>query len=829
MIPDEYLQTFVVECRELLEQMEEALLIVEQAAEDPEIINAIFRAAHTIKGSAGMFGIDHIVVFTHAAESVLDRVRSGDVIMTPVLAALLIEAHDHLNILIDLIAEGSQPADEADSRGKSLITRLAAYLGEAVPDQSDIANKIPAVYDSKLDREQSDVVGTDYWHISLRFGLDVFRDGMDPFSFIRCLCSLGRIVHLVTIIDAIPLAEEMNPESCYLGFEISFESKADKIAIENTFNFVRSSCLIRILPPRSKVFEYQRLILELPEQEMRLGEILVKCGTLTPEELENILSAQSESGDTPQRPIGEVLIEQQLVSPPVVEAALEKQKQILENKKSEANLIRVDADKLDELINLVGELIIAGAGTNLIAHRAGMSELIESIGTLSRLVEEVRDSALALRMVQIGATFNRFQRVVRDVSKELGKDVDLIISGAETELDKTVVEKIGDPLTHLVRNSMDHGIEPTELRIARGKPEQFKGAYAEIIGGVNEMLDAILLPIGEGNRILTQISDGKIEELIAQTYKGDHERMKQAVNNVATTLQGLQKELQRLTEASREGQLSERGKPKQFKGAYAEVVGGINEMLDAILLPIGEGNRILSLICGGDLRQRVEIECKGDHDKMKQAVNGVHVWLSGLIAYVAQIANGDMTAKMGKASNDDQIHEWLMLLKSNFQALVTDVNMLSVAAVEGRLQTRADAGKHQGDYRKIVEGFNETLDGVILPVNEVAAVLIDMEKGDLTRMVNGDYNGQLKDFKDTVNNTITKISQVIGEVNSAASNIASASEEVSATAQSMSQATSEQAASVEETSASIEQMSASINQNTENAKVTDGMATHDIR
>jgi two-component system chemotaxis sensor kinase CheA len=470
MIPDEYLQTFVIECRELLEQMEEALLIVEQAADDPEIINAIFRAAHTIKGSAGMFGIDPIVAFTHAAESVLDRVRSGDIAMSSVLAALFIEAHDHLSVLIDHVAEDSHPAGETDSRGKNLIKQLEAYLGETAADQPDKSSEMPVVHQSKLEREQSDEVGTDLWHLSLRFGVDVFRNGMDPFSFVRCLSSLGSVVQLVTLIDAIPAAEEMDPESCYLGFEISFSSDADKLAIENIFNFVRSDCLIRILPPHSKVSEYQRLILELPEQEMRLGEILVKCGTLTPEELGNILRLQSEHGDDPQRPIGEVLVEQQMVSQPVIEAALEKQKQIKETKKSEASLIRVDADKLDELINLVGELIIAGAGTNLIARRAGMADLIESTATLSRLVEEVRDSALALRMVQIGGTFNRFQRVVRDVSKELGKDIDLVISGGETELDKTVVEKIGDPLTHLVRNSMDHGIEPAELRIARGKP-----------------------------------------------------------------------------------------------------------------------------------------------------------------------------------------------------------------------------------------------------------------------------------------------------------------------------------------------------------------------
>lgn len=301
---------------------------------------------------------------------------------------------------------------------------------------------------------------------------DVFRNGMDPFSFIRHLSKFGTIVQLVTILDAIPASEEMDPESCYLGFEISFRTDVSKVEIENVFNFVRDDCTLHIIPPHSKVSEYQKLIQDLPEQEMRLGEILVNCGTLTPEELKHVLEFQSEHGheEQPQRPIGEVLVEQKLVSPPVVEAALKKQEQVKEHKKAEANLIRVDAEKLDELINLVGELIIAGAGTNLIARNAGISDLIESTATLSRLVEEVRDSALALRMVQIGATFNRFQRVVRDVSKELGKDIDLVISGADTELDKTVVEKIGDPLTHLVRNSMDHGIEPADVRIARGKP-----------------------------------------------------------------------------------------------------------------------------------------------------------------------------------------------------------------------------------------------------------------------------------------------------------------------------------------------------------------------
>ncbi|QPK65150.1 MCP four helix bundle domain-containing protein [Methylomonas sp. LL1] len=299
----------------------------------------------------------------------------------------------------------------------------------------------------------------------------------------------------------------------------------------------------------------------------------------------------------------------------------------------------------------------------------------------------------------------------------------------------------------------------------RGKPEQFKGAYAEVVGGVNDMLDAILLPIGEGNRILAQISNGKIDELIAQTYQGDHEKMKLAVNNVATTLQGLQKELQRLTVASREGQLSERGKPEQFKGAYAEVIVGVNDMLDAILLPIGEGNRILSLICGGNLRQKVDIACKGDHDKMKQAVNGVHGWLSDLIAYVTKLANGDMTAEMAKASGDDQIHEWLMLLKRNIQALVTDANMLSKAAVEGRLATRADATKHQGDFRKIVEGVNDTLDAVIGPLNVAANYVDNISKGAIPAIITDTYNGDFNILKNNLNTCIDAVNALVADAN----------------------------------------------------------------
>ncbi|MDX8399307.1 MAG: chemotaxis protein CheA [Gallionellaceae bacterium] len=466
---DEALHTFIAECQELLQDMEDALLRIEQSPDDEELINAIFRAAHTIKGSAGLFGLDHIVAFTHVAESVLDKVRNGELKIDGSLVAVMLSSCDHLVEMIEHLSGGTEPTAELHEKSAAIILELNKYLGDEAVKDTALAIQVESGPTYTV--EDGGEVETDLWHISLRFGSDVLRNGMDPLSFIRYLATLGKINHVVTLLNNIPAAAEMDPESCYLGFEISMKSDADKATIEGVFEFVREDCLIRILPPTSKISDYLKLIDELPEEDLRVGEMLLRCGTLTQAELDAAVRLQeNENPNEPHHPIGEVLVAAHMVEPEVMAAALGKQKQVKDNKSSEANLIRVDADKLDELINLVGELIIAGASTNLIAERTGDAALLEATATLSRLVEEVRDSALKLRMVQIGGTFNRFQRVVRDVSKELGKEIELVISGAETELDKTVVEKIGDPLTHLVRNSMDHGIESAEVRVSRGKP-----------------------------------------------------------------------------------------------------------------------------------------------------------------------------------------------------------------------------------------------------------------------------------------------------------------------------------------------------------------------
>ena len=469
---DDALETFVIECRELLEDMENALLAVEQADEKDEMINAIFRAAHTIKGSSGLFSLDHIVAFTHVVESVLDQVRAGKLTINDKLVVLLLSCCDHMRALVDALANGERQGNaELHQQGEPLVTELRTFL-DARP--TILPGNVPATLlqsdaPDSVQRIQGQGVNADHWHISVRFGPDVLKNGMDPLSFIRYLETMGRISGIATLTDQLPAAEQMDPELCYLGFEIAFQSQVDKAAIERVFEFVRDDCQLLILPPHSHISDYVGLIEQQQGELTRLGDMLVQCGSLTPQELEFALGTQMK---TPSTPIGTILVQQGSVQPEVVEAALAKQKQVKETGAAESKSIRVDADKLDQLINLVGELIIAGASVKLIAHRSRVVELTEATSKLATLVEDVRDSALQLRMVRIGATFSRFQRVVHDVSRDLGKDVILLIDGEDTELDKTVVEKIGDPLMHLVRNSMDHGIESAEVRQQRGKPAQ---------------------------------------------------------------------------------------------------------------------------------------------------------------------------------------------------------------------------------------------------------------------------------------------------------------------------------------------------------------------
>lgn len=432
---DDALQTFVVESRELLGLMENGLLSMRESADPSDEINAVFRAAHTIKGSSGLFGIDGIVAFTHVVESVLDRVRDNEIGVDESLISLLLACGDHIGLLVELTAETGNCTDEALlAQAQPLVDALGRYLEapqHVAPTRSDAATDDRAAPTAAPSMQR--------WLISLQCGEPVLRNGMDPLSIILYLARLGEVTRVSANSDRVPSLDALDPEACFLGFEIELLSDAGRPAIEGAFEFIRDDCELKIRTDSDE--------------------------TAAPP-----IQSAAEAADDAD-PIAEPHSPEQGAT--VAAAALARTSGTTrENKSADSRSIRIDADKLDHLIDLVGELITASASTELAARKTQNTELRESAATLNGLIQRVRDSALQLRMVKIGATFNRFRRVVHDVAQELGKRIDLVVEGEDTELDKTVVEKIGDPLTHLVRNSMDHGIEAADVRRARGKPEQ---------------------------------------------------------------------------------------------------------------------------------------------------------------------------------------------------------------------------------------------------------------------------------------------------------------------------------------------------------------------
>jgi len=485
---------FVEECDELLSAMEQALLNLEENPNDPDFINDLFRSVHTIKGSAGVFSFDHLVSFAHLVENLLDDARSHPDIINTDLIATFLRCKDHIEKLVTLAVNDNVISDDTAKEEQELREILNFHIIQKDEHQEtpepEFNPETPIDIDNHL-------VNSEYWHISLRFDPDILKHGMDPASVLRYLKKFGEVIHVTTLYDDLPPINEFDPELCYLGMEIEYNSVSDKQTIESAFEFVREMCEIHILPPRARIAHYADMIKSLPEKNQRVGEILVASGCLTRKELDHALHLQNleaanqqYTGD--QKRLGEILVEQKSIHPEILDTALEKQSKEREKTLPKHRVLRVDADKLDKLINLVGELVIAGANSNLLVNQLGNEALIESMSGLNRLVENIRDQALNLRMVQIGDTFNLYKRVVRDVSKELGKDIRLVINGAETELDKTVVENLADPLLHLIRNAMDHGIESADERSLMGKTSQghvYLNAYHDSGNIVIEVAD----------------------------------------------------------------------------------------------------------------------------------------------------------------------------------------------------------------------------------------------------------------------------------------------------------------------------------------------------
>ena len=416
-------ETFRTEAQELFEQLEEALLDIEGAPGNRDLIDTAFRALHTIKGSGAMFGFEQAAAFTHHVENAFDLVRKGQLAVTPALIETALAAKDHIRALIEA-------PDRADPfRGDMILGDLAIIVGEAPPRPGE----------RRPQRESRPKPERATYRLHIGLPPQVMLSGTNPLLLIEELRALGECT-LAAVTDAVPDLEAIDPHRCYLTWEGLLTTEQPRSAIDDVFIFV---------------LDDMTLSAEEVEVETKLlGEILVERGEVSSDVVRDLLDGQQK--------LGNMLVQEGLLSKDKLTAALAEQghlKTEQERAAKENSAIRVQAEKLDELMDQVGELVIAQVRLKQMAERMGDLSLKSLVEELERLSNHLRDTSTGIRMVQIGSLFSRFRRLVRDLSNELGKQIQLTWSGEETELDKTVIERLHDPLVHLIRNSIDHGIE----------------------------------------------------------------------------------------------------------------------------------------------------------------------------------------------------------------------------------------------------------------------------------------------------------------------------------------------------------------------------------
>ena len=431
-------QIFLDEAAELLAELEGTLLALEDAPEDMDLVDRTFRALHTLKGSGGMFGFSAMAAFTHYVENAFDLIRKGKLAVSRELIGIALAARDHIRSLI----EAPDLADLA--AGETLVETLgtlvsANFLAADAPEQGK----------ETAEEKQAPVT----WRIHFRLAAETLERGGNPLALLDELRGLGHCT-VTPLADRLPPLEQINPFHSYLAWDVVLTSEQPKSAIEDVFLFVSDDAELSISP--------------VPIAEERLGDILIRRGDVSPDELEEIATRQPR--------LGQMLVKEGVVPEDRVASALAEQKHVKAEVESARNAqaqagssVRVPAERLDGLMDQVGELVIAQARLKQLV--AASSDLaIKSVAEeIERLSNGLRDTTMGIRAVPIASLFDRFRRLVRDLSRELEKDVQLSMSGEETELDKTVIERLNDPLIHIIRNSMDHGIEPPEVREQAGK------------------------------------------------------------------------------------------------------------------------------------------------------------------------------------------------------------------------------------------------------------------------------------------------------------------------------------------------------------------------
>ncbi len=465
----QFKETYITECFELLEEMEEKLLSFDVDAPDVETLHAIFRCAHSIKGGAGAFGFSQITNFTHIAEYLLDALREGKLTPTREMIDDLLKSVD---VIMQMVRAAQSDEVLADDFGKDLCDTLEAYV-----EGSDGTVPSAASDDSTHDITASENTGGETHFYTIRFlpHEHLFKTGNEPLLIIRELKTLGDVTVTVDM-EKLPPLESLDPEICYLSWQIELESDKPRSMVEEVFEFVEDACDLEIeelaglsLPPRPA--ESDEEASSVSNEDSAAAPVDTQPSSHNAPAAETTKTAQPTPAKAPQ------------------------EAQPTAAKSMPTTSIRVDLDKIDKLVNLVGELVITQAMLQAQTRELQIDQypaLLSGVGELSQHTRELQEAVMSVRMQPVKSIFSRMPRIVRDLSGKLNKEIKLEMEGENTEVDKTVIEQLGDPLTHMIRNAVDHGIEQPEVRVAAGKPAE---------GTI------ILSASHRGGRIVIEISD----------------------------------------------------------------------------------------------------------------------------------------------------------------------------------------------------------------------------------------------------------------------------------------------------------------------------------
>lgn len=410
-------ETFRQEAAELLETLETVLLDLGQRPDDGDLVDAAFRALHTIKGSGAMFGFDRVAAFTHDFETAFDLIRKGRIAADRDIVTVSLSAKDYIRTLI----EAPQSTDAII--GEAIVAelhRLVSGLG-AVPT----AEAAPQA--AMADPETG-------WLIEIAFTPDILRNGTNPLGLLDELRDLGPCL-VTPDLDHVPDLPALDPEGCFIRWSVRLNAPCPREAVEDVFMFVRDEMTLAIAPLRA----------DAPQ-----GAAAETATVATAQEAPAALVAEPPPA-APDKPAGE-------------------RTEYNRRADDKTSTVRVQAERLDELMDRVGELVIAQARLSQLAHVSDDLAIKAIAEEIERLASGLRDTTMGVRMVQMSTLFGRFRRLVHDLSRDLGKPVEFVTVGEETEMDKTMIERLADPLVHLIRNAIDHGIEDPERRAAAGKP-----------------------------------------------------------------------------------------------------------------------------------------------------------------------------------------------------------------------------------------------------------------------------------------------------------------------------------------------------------------------